>query len=153
MSQAGSGPVLLYDGVCGLCDRSVQFLLRHDTQARFRFAALQSEFARRVLSRHGRDPAKLDSMVLVLDPGLPMERLLDRSDGVLALLEELGGGWRLLAAAHVIPRSLRDRAYDFVARHRYGWFGRYDQCVLPSPSVRTRFIADEEPGSSGAMSA
>jgi predicted DCC family thiol-disulfide oxidoreductase YuxK len=153
MSQADSGPVLLYDGVCGLCDRSVQFLLRHDKQARFRFAALQGEFAHGVLSRHGRDPAKMDYMVLVLDAGLPTERLLDRSDGVLAVLKDLGGGWRLLAASRAIPRSLRDRAYDFVARHRYGWFGRYDHCVLPSPSARARFIADEGPGGSGAMSA
>lgn len=153
MSQAVSGPILLYDGVCGLCDRSVQFLLRHDRQARFRFAALQSEFARRALCRHGRDPATFDSMVLVLDAGLPTERLLDRADGVLAVLEELGGGWRMLAAARVIPRSLRNRAYDFIARHRYGWFGHYDHCVLPPTSVRARFIEDEEPGSSRAMSA
>jgi predicted DCC family thiol-disulfide oxidoreductase YuxK len=153
MSQADSGPVLLYDGVCGFCDRSVQFLLRHDNQARFRFAALQGEFARGVLSRHGRDLAKMDSMVLVLDTGLPTERLLDRSDGMLAMLKDLGGGWRLLAAARAIPRSLRDRAYDFVARHRYEWFGRYDHCVLPSPSARARFIADEGSGGSGAMSA
>ncbi len=153
MSQAGSGPILLYDGVCGLCDRSVQFLLRHDRRARFRFAALQGEFARRLLSRQGRDPAKMDSMVLALDVGLPTERLFDGSDGVLAVLEELGGGWRMLAAARVIPRSLRDRAYDFIVRHRYAWFGQYAHCILPPPSLRARFIEDDAPGSSGAMSA
>jgi predicted DCC family thiol-disulfide oxidoreductase YuxK len=136
-----------------LCDRSVQFLLRHDRHARFRFAALQGEFACRLLSRQGRDPATMDSMVLALDVGLPTERLLDGSDGVLAVLGELGGGWRILAAARVIPRSLRDRAYEVVVRHRYAWFGRYDHCVLPPPSLRARFIEDEEPGSSGAMSA
>ena len=144
-SAPASGPILFYDGVCGLCDRTVQFVLRHDRRGSFRFAALQSGSARRVLARHDRDPSRLDTMYLLLDPGMPTERLLDRSDGILAVLEQLGGVWRLAAAARAVPRFLRDRAYDLVARHRYRWFGRRDHCALPPPDVRSRFLNDGEP--------
>jgi predicted DCC family thiol-disulfide oxidoreductase YuxK len=132
--------VLFYDGVCAMCDRAVQFVLRHDAAGRFRFAALQSEFARAVLTRHGCEAGALDTMYLLLGAGSAAERLLGRSDAILAVLQELGGAWRALALLRLLPRSLRDRAYDFIARHRYRWFGRYDQCVLPPPEVRTRFL-------------
>ena len=143
MSDRASA-ILLYDGVCGLCSRAVQFVLRHDTAGRFRFAALQSDYAQRVLARHGRDARGLDTMGLLLDPETPRERLLVKSDGILAVLRELGGAWRLLAAARVLPRGLRDRAYGVVARHRYRWFGRFDQCRLPRPEERARFIDVDE---------
>ena len=141
-SASPSGPILFYDGVCGLCDRTVQFVLRHDRQGRFRFAALQGASARRLLERHGRDPSRLDSMYLLLDPDTPRERVLERSDGILAVLQQLGGIWRLSAVARAVPRSLRNRTYDFIARHRYRWFGRYDQCALPPPGARGRFFDD-----------
>ena len=140
------GPILFYDGVCGLCDRTVQFVLRHDHRRRFRFAALQSEPAREILARYRRDPSGLDTMYLLLDAGTPTERLLDRSDGILAVLDQLGGLWRLLAAARVLPRFLRDRAYGAVARNRYQWFGRHDHCVLPPADVRARFLDGGELG-------
>jgi predicted DCC family thiol-disulfide oxidoreductase YuxK len=141
-----SGPILFYDGVCGLCDRTVQFVLRHDRAGRFRFATLQSGVARAILTRHGRDARDLDTMYLVLDADTPGERLLCKSDGILAVLRELGGSWRLLAAAQLVPRGLRDWAYDWVARNRYRWFGRYDHCALPRPEVRERFL---DSGSAG----
>lgn len=134
-------PILFYDGVCGFCDRAVQFVLRHDTAGRFRFAALQSDFAARTLARHGRDPRDLDTMYLLLDEGTPGEQLVARSDAVLAVARELGGAAKLLGLFGLLPRALRDRAYAFIVRHRYDWFGRYDQCRLPPPLVRERFIA------------
>jgi predicted DCC family thiol-disulfide oxidoreductase YuxK len=139
-------PILFYDGVCGLCDRAVQFVLRHDHAGRIRFAPLQSELARDVLARQGRDAADLDSMYLGLDIGTPRERLLTRSDGVIQVLRELGGPWRWLAAARLVPHGLRDPAYDWVVRHRYRWFGRHEQCVLPRPEWRERFL---DTGSAG----
>lgn len=141
-----AGPILFYDGVCGLCDRTVQFVLRHDHRRRFRFAALQSGRARQVLAGYGLDLSKLDTMYLLLDAGTAAERLLDRSEGILAVLDQLGGIWRLLAAARVVPRFLRDRAYEVVARNRYRWFGRYDHCVLPPSDVRARFLDAGEAG-------
>jgi predicted DCC family thiol-disulfide oxidoreductase YuxK len=134
------GPIVFYDGVCGMCDRAVQFVLRHDTAQRFRFAALQSAFARTTLARHGCDAGALGTMYVLLEPGTPREHVLSRSDGIVAILRELGGGWRLPALARVLPRGLRDRAYEFIASRRYRWFGRYDQCTVPPPAVRARFI-------------
>lgn len=127
--------VIFYDGVCGLCDRTVQFVLARDRAQRFRFAPLQSDFAAATLAAHGRAAADLDT-VGVLDGG----RLRIKSDAVITILCRLGGAWRLAALARMVPRRLRDRAYDFVARNRYRWFGRYDQCALPPAAVRDRFI-------------
>jgi predicted DCC family thiol-disulfide oxidoreductase YuxK len=122
----------------------VRFVLRHDRRGRFRFAALQSRFAAEALARHTRDPRRLDTMYLLLDTGTPNERLLGKSDGLLAVLRELGGFWRVLALARVLPLALRDRGYDVLARNRYRWFGRYDACPIPPPDVRQRFAARSE---------
>jgi len=145
MAAVSSDPILFYDGVCGFCDRAVQFVLRHDTRQRFRFTPLQSGFAHTVLGRHGCKADALDTMYLLLDAGTPGEQLLSRSDGIVTLLRELGGGWKVLAAlTRLLPRALRDRAYDRFARNRYRWFGRYDQCLLPPPAARARFLDDHD---------
>ena len=133
--------VIFYDGVCGLCDRTVRFVLRHDHAGRFRFATLQSDYAAAALARHGRDATDLDSVCLLLDPDGPGERLLAKSDAVLAILDGLGGVWRLAAAARWLPQSWRDAAYDALANRRYRWFGRFDQCPIPSPELRARLAA------------
>jgi predicted DCC family thiol-disulfide oxidoreductase YuxK len=134
------GPIILYDGVCGLCHRLNRFVLARDAAARFRFAALQSPFAAEILTRHGRDPRDLDTVYLVLGLGRPDERLLRKSDAVLWILRELGWPWRMTAALCVLPRTLRDLGYDLVARTRYRLFGRYDACPLPEPRHRARFL-------------
>ena len=135
------GPIILYDGVCGLCNRLVQFLLRHDKQRRLRFASLQSDFAAKVLQRHGIDPKDLDTLHVIENYEQPNERVLQRSDAILRASRELGGFWSAAAAvAQVIPRSLRDVVYRFVARNRYRVFGKYDSCMLPDPNQRSRFL-------------
>ena len=133
--------VIFYDGVCGLCDRTVRFVLRRDHAGRFRFATLQSDYAAAALARHGRDATDLDSVCLLLDPDGPGERLLAKSDAVFAILDGLGGVWRLAAAARWLPRAWRDAAYDALANRRYRWFGRFDQCPIPSPELRARLAA------------
>lgn len=136
-----ANPIILYDGVCGLCNRLVQFLLRHDKQGRLRFASLQSNFATKVLQRHGIDPKDLDTMHLIENYEQPNERVLQRSDAILRAGRELGGFWAALAAvAGVVPRALRNPVYGFVARNRYRVFGKYDTCMLPEPSQRSRFL-------------
>ena len=136
-----ANPIILYDGVCGLCNRLVQFLLRHDKQGRLRFASLQSDFATKVLQRHGIDPKDLDTMHLIENYEQPNERVLQRSDAILRAGRELGGFWAALAAvAGVVPRALRNPVYGFVARNRYRVFGKYDICMLPEPSQRSRFL-------------
>ena len=136
-----SGPILFYDGVCGLCNSLVKFLLRRDKEGRLRYASLQSDFASKVLRRHGFDPKDLDTLHVVENYDQPDERLLQRSDAVLRAGRELGGLWGLLAAfAKIIPRALRDIAYRFVAQNRYRVFGRYETCMLPDPNQRSRFL-------------
>jgi predicted DCC family thiol-disulfide oxidoreductase YuxK len=140
-----SSPILLYDGVCGLCNRSVQFILRHDRKASFRFASLQSPFAQTILVRHGADPADLDTVYLVVNYTQLDEALLARSDAVADILRRLSGVWSFLGAAlRLIPRPLRDWGYNLVARNRYRIFGHYDTCPLPTPETRSRFL-DQQP--------
>ena len=144
MSDARRGPapaaIILYDGVCGLCNRFNRFVLARDPAGRFRFAALQGRVAGEILARHGRDARDLDTMYLVLNPGLPDERLLSKSDAALWVLRALGGGWRAAGALRVLPRPIRNLGYDLVARTRYRVFGRHDTCPLPDPRHRARFL-------------
>jgi predicted DCC family thiol-disulfide oxidoreductase YuxK len=134
-------PILLYDGVCGLCNRMVQFILKRDAQDRFRFAALQSQFARELLLKHGRAFEELKSMCLVLHHGQPAECVLTHSTAAHAILRELSTFWRMVAALLVlVPRPIRDWSYDTVARYRYRIFGQYDTCPLPDPKVRHKFL-------------
>jgi predicted DCC family thiol-disulfide oxidoreductase YuxK len=136
-----SSPIILYDGVCGLCNRLVQFLLKHDKQGRLRFASLQSDFAAKVLQRHGIDAKDLDTVQVVENYEQPGERVLQRSDAILRAGRELSGFWSASASvAKVIPRALRDVIYRFVARNRYRVFGKYDTCMLPEPNQRSRFL-------------
>lgn len=129
-------PVLLFDGVCNLCHGSVRFVLDRDRHARFRFAPLQSELGRALLARHGLDPDALDTMVLVDADGAHA-----RSDGFVRLVRGLGAPWSALALLAIVPRAIRDTAYDWVARNRYRWFGRKDACPMPRPEWRERFLA------------
>ncbi|HEU4836738.1 MAG TPA: thiol-disulfide oxidoreductase DCC family protein [Pyrinomonadaceae bacterium] len=139
--MASANPIVLYDGVCGLCNRSVQFLLKHDKEGRFRFASLQSDFAEKVLGRHGLDPKDLDTVHVVLNYDQPDERVLQRSDAVLRAGRELGGFWSASSTvAGVVPRGLRDLVYRFVATNRYRMFGKYDACMLPDANQRSRFL-------------
>jgi predicted DCC family thiol-disulfide oxidoreductase YuxK len=126
--------IVYYDGYCGLCDRFVQFVLRRDRVARYRFAPLQGSTARE------RVPATLDpqsSQTVLLEE---KDRFRVRSDAALAILSGLGGAWRLTALLRVIPRPVRDAGYDLIARNRNRWFGRRAECRLPRPHERDRFL-------------
>jgi predicted DCC family thiol-disulfide oxidoreductase YuxK len=134
-------PILLYDGVCGLCNRFVQFTLRRDRNATFRFAWLQSPLAARTLSRHNANPTDLDTVYVVVNPELPDEYLLSRSRAILFVLKKLGGVWRPAAfLLQLIPNPLRDAIYATVVRHRYRIFGRSETCTLPGNADQTRFL-------------
>jgi predicted DCC family thiol-disulfide oxidoreductase YuxK len=138
---AADAPYLvLYDGVCGLCNRVVGFVLARDAHDRFRFAPLQGAIAREILLRHGRDPQALDTLYLVLDVGRAGERLLWKARAALTILRCIGGVWSLTRPFAVLPTALLDAGYDFVARHRYGWFGEYDACPVPEPRHRSKFL-------------
>src|SRR5580704_10655124 len=115
MPASGPNPIILYDGVCGLCNRLIQFILKHDSRDRFRFASLQSDFASQVLRRHGALPEDLDTMYVVIDRGLREERIASRSDAAISVLQELGGGWSGLGIAlRALPLWLRNWGYNLV---------------------------------------
>ncbi|HEX9422125.1 MAG TPA: thiol-disulfide oxidoreductase DCC family protein [Pyrinomonadaceae bacterium] len=140
MSKAKSNPIVLYDGVCGLCNRLVQFLLKRDTHDHFRFASLQSEFANNLLTHHSLDANDLDTVYVVKDYGQPNERLLARSDAILFMLTQLGGFWQAARLARALPGALRDAVYGIVARNRYRVFGKHESCMLPEPKHRAKFL-------------
>jgi predicted DCC family thiol-disulfide oxidoreductase YuxK len=136
-----SHPILLYDGVCGLCNRLVQFILRRDPEGAFRFASLQSGLAGRILARHGDDASDLDTVYVVVNPDRADESLLARSDAVIFILKQLGGFWRFVGfLLRLKPRFFRDWGYRMVARNRYRVFGRYETCMLPAAEYRDRFL-------------
>jgi predicted DCC family thiol-disulfide oxidoreductase YuxK len=141
MATDSSNPILLYDGVCGLCHRLVQFSLKRDRRGRLRFASLQSNLAAEILRRHGLDPRDLDTVYLVEACGQAEERLLPRSDAIISLLRQIGGPWPALAAVlRIIPKFLLEWVYRRVARNRYRIFGSSDTCLLPDAEFRDRFL-------------
>jgi predicted DCC family thiol-disulfide oxidoreductase YuxK len=136
-----AGAIMLYDGECGLCSRSIQFILPRDRKDRFRFAALQGAIGQSALDVHRKPKERFDTFYLLLDEGTPRERLLEKSTAALAVLRSLGGAWSVLGTAlWIIPRPLRDAAYEFIASHRYGWFGKSDACAIPKPEWRHKFV-------------
>ena len=134
-----TGPILLFDGVCELCDASVQFVMRHERAGRIRFASLQSAAAQPFLARAGLDPQYLDSLVFVDDAG----RVLAGADAALAVGARLDAPWSALArVGRLLPRPLREAGYRLVARHRYRVFGKKEACRIPTPEERARFLPD-----------
>lgn len=131
---------MLFDGVCNLCNRSVQCIIRHDPKGRFRFASLQSEVGRRLQAEHGLDPDAVNTIVLI-EKG----RAYTRSDAALRIARRLKVPARFWWPARFVPRQLRDAAYDWIGRNRYRWFGRREECMVPSPGVSELFIDAGEP--------
>ena len=140
LPETETNPIVLYDGVCGLCNRLTQFILKHDAHDRFLFASLQSDFAAGLLKRHGADAHDLDTVYVVVDYEQPGERLLARSDAILYIATQLGSIWSFGKAGRLLPKVLRDALYKIVARNRYRVFGKYETCLLPEPKHRKKFL-------------
>jgi predicted DCC family thiol-disulfide oxidoreductase YuxK len=137
--------VVIFDGHCGLCNRSVRWFLARDRNDRLRFAPSSSPKVAAVLARHGCNPASIsaipDSILVVRNPDTPLEQLLLRSDAVLAMLVELPRPWPSIASLlRLVPRPLRDLGYRIVARLRYHIWGKLDSCPLPTAAERERFL-------------
>ena len=127
--------LVLFDGVCHLCNGFVRFVIARDPHGRFQFGALQSASARRVLELHDTPDPLPDTVVLVEDG-----KVFTRSTAALRIARRLTFPWPLVSAFLVVPRPLRDGIYALIARHRYGWFGRREQCMVPASALRSRFI-------------
>ena len=136
---ADSHPIVLFDGVCNFCNRSVNWIIRRDRRGRFRFAALQSEAGTALQERYGLDPSALDTLVLV-EAG----HVYVKSTAALRIVRRLRSRWRALYGLIAVPRPVRDFAYDWFARRRYRWFGKREECMVPTAEVRGRFLADAD---------
>ena len=132
--------VVVFDGMCNLCSRTVGFILAHERDHLLRFAAAQSPAGRELLLRHGFEPDTVPTLVVV-----GAGQVLMRSAAALAIAAHLCPPWRWLVAFRVVPRPVRDWLYDLIARHRYRWFGRRDSCLLPKPGLASRFLDDTPP--------
>lgn len=132
--------LVLYDGVCGLCNRVLQFLLAHDRRAVFVFAPLQSATGRSTVERFGANPVELTSFHVLANYRTERARLFSRSRAALLVAGELGWPWKVAIVLRVIPTAILDRLYDVVARNRYRLFGRFEQCLAPRPEFKRRFI-------------
>lgn len=130
-----ANPVIVFDGVCLLCNRWVQFVLRHDKQQQFLFAAMQSAAGQQLLMKHGLNPHDPLSFLLVDESGGYVD-----TDAIIRILTRLGGMWKLATLIRIIPTVIRDAMYRVIARNRYRWFGKRASCMVPSPEVTNRFI-------------
>ena len=125
----------MFDGVCNLCNASVRFIIKRDRKARFKFASLQSSYAAGLLQKLDFDSQGVDSIVLYEEGALYV-----RSTAALRIAKHLDGLWPLLYAFIIVPPFIRDAVYDFIARNRYQWFGKKEQCEVPTPELAARFL-------------
>lgn len=128
--------LILFDGLCNLCTKSVQFIIRHDQREVFTFASVQSPLGRDLLQQAGLDPDDVQSFALITST-----QTLTRSDAALEIAKHFGGIWRLSVVLRFIPKRWRDGLYSFIARRRFAWFGRRDSCMIPSENLKKRFLS------------
>lgn len=127
--------IVLFDGVCNLCSGSVQFILKRDRKNRFRFASLQSAFGKRTLAELGLPETELQTIIL-----LKNNQFFHRSRAALEIARNLSGLWPLVYALIVVPASIRDPVYNFIARNRYRWFGKRKTCWVPTAEWQSKFL-------------
>ena len=127
--------VILFDGVCNLCDSAVNFIIDHDKKGVFKFAALQSPYGRQTLEKLGLNTHEFNSMVLISN-----ERVYQKSTAALKIAKKLNGLWPLLYIFMIIPAFIRHAFYDVIAKNRYKWWGRKDRCKIPTPELKQRFL-------------
>ncbi|HSZ34214.1 MAG TPA: thiol-disulfide oxidoreductase DCC family protein [Puia sp.] len=134
MNEPGAD-LILFDGVCNLCNRLVRFIIKRDPSARFKFASLQSDIGYQWLNRFGLTNNAPDSVVLIKD-----EKYYLKSTGVLKILRDLGSVWKVFYIFMIVPRPVRDFVYDMIAKSRYRIFGKRDTCMIPTPDLKDRFL-------------
>ncbi len=126
---------ILFDGVCNLCNKAVTFIIDHDPKDQFRFAALQSEVGVKLLSQYNIDSEKIDSIILINN-----DKAFIKASAALRIAKHLSGGWPILYGFVILPKFLTNSIYDFVARNRYDWFGKKDNCMIPTPELKSKFL-------------
>ena len=130
--------IILFDGVCNLCNGWVQWVIKRDRHDTFRFAPIQSKIGERLMHEHKIDPAETDSIVLI--PAY--NGYATKSSAVLQIARNLGGIYKGLSIFQIVPRVVRDKIYDWVARNRYKWYGKREECMVPTPELRAKFLEE-----------
>lgn len=134
--QVKENPVVLFDGVCNLCNQSVLLIIRYDPSATFKFTSIQSAQGQQLLALHGLDPTALHSIILIMG-----EKVFQRSRAALEIARRMSGAWPLFYFFIILPPFLRDGMYNLIASNRYRLFGKKDQCMIPTPDLKERFLA------------
>ena len=130
-----NNPIILFDGVCNLCNNSVQFVIKHDKKSKFRFAALQSDTGQALLKKYNLPKQGFDSFVL-----LQNEKVYLKSTAALQVAKQLDGPIKLLGGFIIVPAFIRNAVYNFIAKNRYKWFGKKHHCMIPTPTLQSRFL-------------
>jgi predicted DCC family thiol-disulfide oxidoreductase YuxK len=130
-----SKPIILFDGICNLCNGAVQFVIKHDPEGKFLFASLQSEAGQEVLKQYNLPAGNFNSFIL-----LQNEKVYNKSTAALKVARQIKGVWSWLYIFIVIPQFIRDAVYNWIAKNRYKWFGKKDVCMLPTPELKARFL-------------
>ncbi|WP_053977799.1 thiol-disulfide oxidoreductase DCC family protein [Mangrovimonas xylaniphaga] len=128
--------LILFDGVCNLCNTSIQYVIKHDKQNKFVFAALQSDIGKSVIKEHGIDTTKIDSILL----HKPNNKIYYKSTAALKIASKLGFPISIMSIFLIVPTFIRNWVYDFIAKNRYKWFGKKQSCMIPTPELSSKFL-------------
>ena len=135
MSNLSDKKIVLFDGVCNLCSKSVQFILKRDKKNQFLFGSLQGAYGQEMLKKYELPANEFNSFMLIEG-----DKLYTKSSGALRMLKHLGGGWGLLYVFIIVPKFIRDGIYNWIAKNRYKWYGKMNECWLPKPEWKSRFL-------------
>ena len=135
MNSEKKHKIILFDGVCNLCNSSVIFAIKRDKNDVFRFAALQSEIGEQLTSKYNIDTSKTDSIILI-----DGEKYYEKSSAALRIAKHLSGGWPILYGFIIVPKIIRNAVYDYIAKHRYQWYGKKESCMIPTPELQAKFL-------------
>ncbi len=128
--------IILFDGVCNLCDSSVQFMIKHDKKDVFRFVPLQSDLGLSILNHIGIDSSKTDSMILYL----PKIAYYYKAEAALKIAKELSGIYYYISLLSIFPKGIANLVYDYIAKNRYKWYGKKESCMIPTPELKSKFL-------------
>lgn len=128
-------PIILFDGICNLCNGAVQFVIRHDPDEIFLFASLQSEAGQQLLKQYNLPSTDFGSFILIQD-----NKIYTKSSGALKVAKQIKGAWSCLSIFTIVPKFIRDAVYTSIAKNRYRWFGKKDSCIIPTPELKARFL-------------
>lgn len=135
MNNTKNKSIILFDGVCNLCNASVNFIIKHDKKAHFKFASLQSDAAKELLLQYNSKNINYDSIILIENASLYI-----KSTAALRISRNLNGSYKLLYAFIIIPTFIRDWVYNYIAKNRFKWYGKKDSCMIPTPELKNRFL-------------